>query len=102
EVVLLLQPGVLQQLRRDRAVLREALLWNRVRDDDLRRSTAPELVLQPGPLVVERRRARDAEPACRHRQLVRAVRQRDVEPSVAGPAPQRAEPRLHLPPLAER
>ena len=43
-------------------------------------------MLEPGPLVVERRRARDPEPPRGHRQLVRPVRERDVEAAPARPA----------------
>src|SRR5436305_3553686 len=59
EVVLLLQAGVLEELRRLGSVAGESLGGNRVRDDDLRRGAAAELVLEPGELVVERGRARD-------------------------------------------
>ena len=85
EVVLLLQPRVLDELRRPRAVRREPLRRDRVRYDDLGRRAAAELVLQRRELVVERRRARDAEAPRGQRQLVRAVGERDVE--VRGPSP---------------
>ena len=61
------------------------------RHDDGRRRTAAELVLEGRELVVERRRARDAEPPRRDRQLVRAVRERDVEAAAARPAAELAE-----------
>ena len=101
QVVLLLQPRVLQELRRLRAVLGQALRRNRVRHDDLRRRAAAELVLKPGELVVERRRARDAEPPRGHRQLVRAVGERDVEVASLRPVAKRPQARCHRARLAE-
>ena len=61
--------------------------------DDAVRRPAAELVLQPGELVVERRRARNAEPAGSHRQLVRPMGQREVEPAAACPPAQLREAR---------
>ena len=100
QVVLLLQARVLEQLGWPDAVAGEALGRHRVGDDDLCRGAAAELVLQPGPLVVERRRARNPEPACRKRELVRAVSERDVEAAAAREAVERAEPRGELARLA--
>ena len=86
EVVLLLQARVLDELRRLDAVRLEPLGRDRVGDDDPRRGAAAELVLVRRELVVERRRARDAEPARRDRQLVGAMRERDVEVAALRPA----------------
>ena len=91
EVVLLLQAPVADELVAGGAVAGEPLGRNRVRDDDLRRRAAAELVLEPGELVVEGRRARDPEPARRDRQLVRAVREGDVDATPLRPALQRRE-----------
>ncbi len=102
EVVLLLEAGVLLQLRRDRVVTGEPLGRDRLGDDDARRRAAAELVLEPRPLVVERRGARDPEPPRGHRQLVRAVRECEVEPTRPSPRAERREPRPQLPSLAER
>ena len=101
EVVLLLEARVLEEFRRRGAVAGEPVDRDRVGHDDLRRGAAAELVLRPRPLVVEGGRARDPEPSRGHRQLVRAVRERDVEVASARPASQRAQPRGHLPRLAE-
>ncbi len=95
EVVLLLQPRVLQQLRRNGAVLLQPLRRDRVGHDDLRRRAAAELMLDRRVLVVERRRRRNAEPPRRDRQLVRPVRERDVEIAALRPLAQRAEPVRH-------
>src|SRR5439155_3634366 len=65
------------------------------------RRAAAELMLEGGELVVEGGRGGDAEPAGSQRQLVRAVRERDVDPTVFRPASQRAEPDRHLPRLLE-
>src|SRR5258707_4026444 len=56
-------------------------------------------MLEGRELVVEGRRARDAEPARRHGQLVRAVCERDVEVAGLRPLLQRAEAVRHLPRL---
>ena len=88
EVVLLLQAWVLEELRWAGAVALEPFSRDRVRDDDLRRGPAAELVLEPGELVVERGRARNPEPPCRHRQLMRPMRERHVEVSPSPPATQ--------------
>ena len=101
EVVLLLQARVLDELRRAHAVRPQPLGGDRVRHDDPRRRAAAELVLQRRELVVERRRARDPEPPRGDRQLVRAVRERDVEVAASRPLPQRAEPVRHLPRLLQ-
>jgi hypothetical protein len=88
EVVLLLQAGVLLQLGRCRPVGRETLRRDCAGHDHAGRRAAAELVLQPRPLVVEGRRARDAEAVRGHRQLVGAVREREVEVAAARPAAQ--------------
>ena len=93
EVVLLLQARVLKELRWRRPVAGESLDGDRVGHHNLRCCAAAQLVLKPGPLVVERRRTRDPEPPGRDRQLVRAVRERDVEAASPRPLAQRAEPR---------
>src|SRR6266545_1727555 len=43
-------------------------------------------------LEVGRRRARDAEPACTHRELVRPVREREVEVARPRPAAESPQP----------
>ena len=87
EVVLLLEPRVLEELRWAHAEAGQALRRDRIGDDDPRRRAVAELVLERRVLVVERRRARDAEPARGDRQLVRAVRERDVEAAALRVAP---------------
>src|SRR5205085_11441021 len=99
EVVLLLEARVLDELRRARTVRAKALRWDRLGDDHLRRCATAELVLERRELVVERRRARDAEASRRQRQLVRTVCERDVEASPLGEAVQPAEAPGHLPNL---
>jgi hypothetical protein len=99
--VLLLQAAVLQELRRPGAVAREPLRRDGFGDDDLRRRAAAELMLEPRELVVEGRGARDAEPTRRHRQLVGAMREREVEVAAAGPAAQRAKSPPHRPQLRQ-
>src|SRR5262249_59008485 len=86
EVVLLLQSGVAEDLL-PHAVSGEPLERDRLRDDDSGRSAAPQLVLEPRELVVERGRARDPERAGGKRPVVRAVGEGDVEASRPGPAP---------------
>ena len=95
EVVLLLQPRILEQLRRHGAVLLQPLRRNRVGHDDLRRRAAAELMLDRRELVVEGRRRRNAEPPRGDRQLVRAVRERDVEVAALRPLAQRAQSVRH-------
>jgi hypothetical protein len=95
EVVLLLEPRVRPELRRAHAVAREPVRRDDIRDDDPRRCTAAELVLEPGELVVEGRRARDSERPGGERQVVRPVREREVEVAPFRPAAQRRNPR-HL------
>ena len=90
EVVLLLETGVAPHFRRPCAEPVEPVLWDRLGDDDAARGAAPEAVLDAGELVVERVARRDAERARHHRQLVRGVRERDVE---ASPASRSAEAR---------
>ena len=101
EVVLLLEARVAEELRRLGAVLLQPLGRDRLGDDDARGGAAAELVLQPGPLVVEGRGAGDPEPPRCDRQLVRAVGERDVELPVLRPAMERAEPRRERLGLAE-
>jgi len=88
EVVLLLQAGVPQQLRWSDAEACEALVGDRIGHDHLRRRTHAELVLQCRELVVVCCRTRYAEPSRGHGELVRAVRQREVEAARARPLPQ--------------
>src|SRR5205085_3319332 len=59
EVVLLLQPFVAAELLGPDAVALEPVGRDRLWDDDSRGRPAAELVLEPGVLVVERRRARN-------------------------------------------
>ena len=92
EVVLLLQSRVAAELVAGRPVPGEPLGRDRLGHDHPPRGAAAELVLEPGPLVVERRAARDPEAARRQRQLVRAVRERDVEAAALRPAAQAAQP----------
>ena len=68
------------------AVAGEPLGRDRLGDDDPRRGPAAELVLEPRELVVEGRRARDPERARGQRQVVRAVRERQVEAPRLRPA----------------
>jgi len=70
EVVLLLEPGIPQKLRRLDAEASEALGRNRVRHDHLRRRTHAELMLQHRELVVMCGRTRDPEPPGGHGELV--------------------------------
>jgi hypothetical protein len=101
QVVLLLQARILLQLRRHRAVGLEALGRDRLGDDDARGGAASELMLEPRPLVVEGGRARNAEAPSRHRQLVRPVREREIEVAALRPGAQRLQPPAHLACLAE-
>ena len=101
EVVLLLQPRIAKQLRRFHAEAGKTIGRNRVRHDHLRRRPHPEVVLERRELVVVRRRARDAEPSRGQGQLVRAVRERQVEASRSRPAAQGAESRGEGPRLPE-
>ncbi len=91
EVVLLLQPRVLEELRRADAELRHPLERDRFGDDDLRGRPVAEVVLERRVLVVVGRRARDAEPSGRDRQLVGAVREGEVEAAPLRPALQRPQ-----------
>ncbi len=102
EVVLLLQAGVAPHLRGPGAERPQALAGDRVGDDDARRRPAAEPVLDARELVVERVGGGDAERPRGQRQLVRGVRERDVEPPSARPAPQVAEPLGHRDRLAQR
>ena len=101
EVVLLLQPLVAEQLRRPRAESRQPLGRDRLRHDHPRGRAAAQLMLQPGVLVVEGCRARDPEPPRGQRQLVRPMRQRDVESAPLREAVERAEPSEERTRLAE-
>ena len=101
EVVLLLQPRVAAELGLVDAVAPQPLGRDRLRHDHPRRGAAAELVLEPGPLVVERGRAGNAEPAGRDRQLVRPVRQRQVEVPALGPAAQMTQARGQRASLAQ-
>ncbi len=101
EVVLLLQPRVAAQLRLLDAVPPQALGRNRVGDDHEGRRPEAELVLEPGELVVEGRRAGDAESSRSDRQLVRAVGERGVEVTALCPTAEAAEPGCERPRLAE-
>ena len=85
----------MQELRGPRAVLRQSLGRDCVGNHDLRRRAAAELMLQPRVLIVEGGRARNVEPPRGHRQLVRTVRESDVELPFAGPAPQGVQPCPH-------
>ena len=85
QVVLLLEPGIAQELGRAYAEAREPLGWDRIRHDHLRRRTHTELMLQLCELVVVRRRARNAQTAGGQRQLVRAVCKRKIEVARARP-----------------
>jgi len=78
--------------RSDDAEPRHPFGRDRLGDDDLRRRAVPEMMLQRRVLVVVRRRARDAEAPRRDRQLVRAMREREVETSSLRMALQRAQP----------
>jgi hypothetical protein len=73
----------------------EPLLRDRVGDDDAGGGPAPERVLRSGELVVERIRGRHPEAAGSQRELVRRVRQRDVEGAAAREPAQGAQPRRH-------
>ena len=99
ERVLLLEPRVLDQLRRPRTVAREPVRRDCVRKDDASRRAQAEMVLQRRELVVVGGRARNPEASCRQRQLVGAVREREVEGTGGGEAaecgqPPRQRPRL--------
>ena len=100
EVVLLLQPGIATHLRRTSPEAIEARLWDGVGNDDARRCATAEPVLCPRELVVEGVRRRDSERTRDHRQLVRGMRERDVESLPARVAPQSAEPTCHRASLA--
>ena len=101
EVVLLLEPRVLDELRRPRAVAREPVRRDRVREDDARRRAQAEVVLQRRELVVVGGRARDPEAARREHQLVRAVREREVEGARGGEAAERGQSSRERPRLPE-
>ncbi len=90
EVVLLLEARVAAQLAA-RAVPVKALRRDRVGHDDGLRQAAVDRVLDRRELVVEHRRARDAQEPRGDRDVVRAVAEREVEASPARPA-QRAPP----------
>ena len=79
EGVLLLEARVAPHLALARSETVEPVLRDRLRDDDAPRGPAAETVLRARELVVERVRGRDPERARDHRQLVRRVRERDVE-----------------------
>src|SRR5437868_13620674 len=91
KVVLLLQAGIPQQLRGSDSKALEPIWWDRVGHDHLRRRTHAELVLELRELVVVGRRARDAQAPGAEGELVRSVRQREVEAARSRPAVQRAQ-----------
>ena len=101
EVVLLLEAGIPQKLRRPDAEVRKALDGDRVRHDHLRRGAHAEVVLQRGELVVVRRRAGDAEPPRSDGELVRTMRQREIEAARPRPFAQCAQTRGERACLAE-
>ncbi len=92
EVVLLLQARVLEELRWPDAEASHALEWDRVGDDDLRRGAIAQMVLERRVLVVVRRRARDAQSPGGDRQLVGAVREREVVAAALGVSLQGSQP----------
>ena len=83
------------ELGRPYPVTGEPLRRDRLGDEHDVRGAAPELVLHRRVLVVEGRAAGDPERSCRHRQVMRRVREGDVEAAVPGPAHQRAEAGHH-------
>ncbi len=95
QVVLLLQSRIAANLRGVRAEPVQAVLWDRVRNDDPVRRAAAESVLDTRELVVEGVRGRDAERARDHRQFVRGVREGDVEAAAPRVAAQRTQPTPH-------
>ena len=91
EVVLLLQPGIADELGRANAEALEADGRDRVGHDHPCRGAQAEVVLERGELVVVRGCARDAEPAGAQGELVRAVGEREVEAAAARPAVERVQ-----------
>jgi hypothetical protein len=86
EVVLLLEPLVLPQLRGSDPIPRQSFRRDCVGHDDVGRRTESQLVLEPRELVVEGCCAGDVEAPRGDRQLVGAVRERVVEPATSRPA----------------
>ena len=86
EVVLLLQPRKPPHLRRGRPEPVEPVLGNRIRNDDATRCPAAERVLRARELVVEGVRGGNPERAGDERELVRCVRERDVEAPRCSPS----------------
>ena len=99
QVVLLLEPFVAAQLVERRAVRRQALGRDRVRDDDAGRQPAVDVVLLARPLVVEGRDGRDPQQLRGDRDVVGAVAEREVDPPPARPARERARARDEPDPL---
>ena len=95
EVVLLLEARVTADLSLAGAQAVETRLRDRVGHDDPARGAAAERVLRKGEFVVERVRRADPERAGGERQLVRGMRERDVEPSPMRESAQRPEPAPH-------
>ena len=101
EVVLLLQARVAANLRGACTEAVEAVLGDRLRDDDTPRRPAAEAVLDARELVVEGVRGRDPERTSDHRQLVRGVREREVELAAPCVAAERVQPTGHRTRLPE-
>ena len=101
EVVLLLEARVPADFPRTRAQPVEPALRDRLGDDDTGRRRTAESVLLERKLVVEGVRRADAQRTRRQRQLVRGVRQRDVEPPLAGESAERTKAFAHRADLRE-
>src|SRR6187402_3538015 len=95
EVVLLLEAGIAAHLALACSEAIESVLWNRVGDNDAACRAAAEAVLYTGELVVERVARRNAERPRDHGQLVRGMRQRDVEAAAARVPAECPEPTCH-------
>ena len=100
EVVLLLHAWIATHLACSCAEPIEPLVWNRIGYDDTRRRPATEAVLDACELVVEGVGRRDPERARRERELVRRVRQRELEAALSRPPAESGNPRGHRARLA--
>jgi hypothetical protein len=91
QVVLLLEPWVRTDLGPSRRQALEAISRDRVRDDDPGCGAAAEAVLHRRELVVERVRRANPQGTGDEGQLVRSVRECEVEPSRARVGAERAQ-----------
>jgi hypothetical protein len=83
QVVLLLEPGILDQLRRLDPVAAQPLGRDRLRHHHAPGEAAADVVLLGRPFVVERVHGRDAQHRGGEREVVGAVTEREVEAAPA-------------------